>query len=284
MMTLLIARLTLQEAVRRKLVWAVLALSAVFVVLYIYGFQLVVDDVGVFNAERDNRPADIFPPEVQYSLMVMLGLWTVNFLAGVMTIFAAVGAISSEIEAGTLHVIVTKPLHRFEIIAGKYLGFLAMIVIYISCMVGAVVVTSRIVSGFSPPNIGRGLALMLLVSAILLSLTMLGSTIFSTMANGVIIFMLYGMALTGGLVEQIGTSLDNDTMIRIGVISSVLIPSDAMWKLASYEVQPSIAISLTGPNPFGTFVPPSDFAVRYAVFYCLAVTVSSMIVFHRRDI
>jgi ABC-2 type transport system permease protein len=284
MMTLLIARLTLQEAVRRKLVWAVLALSALFIVLYIYGFQIVVDDVDAFNNQRGGAPQDLLPRDVQMSIIVMLGLWTVNFLAGVMTIFAAVGAISSEIEAGTLHVIVTKPLARFEIIAGKYLGFLTMIIIYISMMFGGVILTSHFVGDYTPPNIGAGLALMILVSTILLSLTMLGSTIFSTMANGVVVFMLYGLALTGGLVEQIGTSLDNDTMIRIGVASSVLVPSDSMWKLASYKVQPTIAVSLTGPNPFGTFVPPSDFAVRYALFYCLAVVLISMAVFQRRDI
>ncbi|CAN5832501.1 ABC transporter permease [soil metagenome] len=284
MMTLLIARLTLQEAVRRKLVWAVLALSVLFVVLYIYGFQTVVDDVDTFNAERGGAPQQLLPRDVQMSIIVMLGLWTVNFLAGVMTIFAAVGAISSEIEAGTLHVIVTKPLNRFEIIAGKYLGFLTMIVIYISLMFGSVIVTSRVVGDYTAPNLLSGLALMILVSTILLSLTMLGSTIFSTMANGVIVFMLYGMALTGGLVEQIGTSLDNDTMIRIGVASSVLVPSDSMWKLASYKVQPAIAVSLTGPNPFGTFVPPSDFAVRYAIFYCLVIVLASMLAFQRRDL
>lgn len=284
MMPLLIARLTLQEAVRRKLVWVVLLLSAVFIVLYIYGFRVVVDDVEAFNAQRGGAPREIIPREVQMSVMVMLGLWTVNFLAGVMTIFAAVGAISSEIEAGTLHVIATKPLSRWEIIAGKYFGFLAMIVIYIGLMFASVIATARLVGDYTPPNMLTGLALMVLVSTILLSLTMLGSTIFSTMANGVVVFMLYGLALTGGLVEQIGTSLDNDTMIRLGVASSILVPSDAMWKLASYKVQPAIAVSFTGPNPFGTIVPPSDLAVRYAIFYCIAIVLASVFVFQRRDI
>jgi len=284
MMPLLIARLTFQEAVRRKLVWVVLVLSAVFIVLYVYGFHVVVDDFEAFNAQRGGAPRQFVPREVQMSVMVMLGLWTVNFLAGVMTIFAAVGAISSEIEAGTLHVIATKPLARYEIIAGKYLGFLGMIVSYIALMFACVIATARIVGDYTPPNMLTGLALMILVSTILLSLTMLGSTIFSTMANGVVVFMLYGLALTGGLVEQIGTSLDNDTMIRMGIASSILVPSDAMWKLASYKVQPALAVSLTGPNPFGTIVPPSDFAVRYAICYCLAVVAASVLVFHRRDI
>jgi Cu-processing system permease protein len=284
MTTLLIARLTFDEAFRRKMIWAVLLLSAAFLALYAFGFRIVHQDVQAFDAQRGGVPSEVFPYEVQASAMVLMGLYTVNFLAGIMTIFAAVGAIASEIEAGTLHAIIPKPLSRWEIIAGKYLGYLAMIAVYLALMVGGVVAVSRWVGEYTPPNILRGLALMILVSTILLSLTMLGSTVFSTMANGIIVFMLYGMAVTGGLVEQIGNALDNDTMVTIGVATSILVPSDAMWKLASYVVQPRVAVNMLGPNPFGTAAPPSDFAVRYAMIYCVVLVVTSMFVFSRRDI
>jgi Cu-processing system permease protein len=284
MTTLLIARLTFDEAFRRKMIWAVLLLSAAFLALYVVGFRIVHNDMQAFDQRRGGTPSEVFPYDVQASAMVLMGLYTVNFLAGIMTIFAAVGAIAGEIEAGTLHAIIPKPLSRWEIIAGKYLGFLAMIAIYLALMVGGVVVVARFVGGYAPPNILRGLLLMILVSTILLSLTMLGSTIFSTMANGIIVFMLYGMAVTGGLVEQIGNALDNDTMVKIGVVTSVLVPSDAMWKLASYVVQPRVAVNMLGPNPFGTAAPPSEFAVRYAMFYCLVLVLASMLIFRRRDI
>jgi Cu-processing system permease protein len=284
MTTLLIARLTFDEAFRRKMIWAVLLLSAAFLALYTFGFRIVRDDVQAFDAQRGGAPSQVFPYEVQASAMVLMGLYTVNFLAGIMTIFAAVGAIASEVEAGTLHAIIPKPLSRWEIIAGKYLGYLAMIAVYLALMVGGVVAVSRFVGDYTPPNILRGLLLMILVSTILLSLTMLGSTIFSTMANGIIVFMLYGMAVTGGLVEQIGNALDNDTMVTIGVATSILVPSDAMWKLASYVVQPRVAVNMLGPNPFGTAAPPSDFAVRYAMIYCVVLVAASMLMFRRRDI
>jgi Cu-processing system permease protein len=282
--TLLIARLTLDEAVRRRMVLVVLLLSGAFLALYAYGFNLVHEDLQRFDAQRGGLPASVLPYEVQASAMVLLGLYTVNFLAGIMTIFAAVGAIAGEIESGTLQSIIPKPLARWEIIAGKYLGFLAMIVVYLSLMVAGVTIVSRTIGDYSPPNVLRGLALMILVSTILLSLTMLGSTIFSTMANGVLVFMLYGMAVTGGLVEQIGNALDNDTMVRIGILTSIMVPSDAMWKLASYVVQPRVAVNMLGPNPFGTAAPPSDFAVRYALLYCSALVFASMLIFSRRDI
>jgi Cu-processing system permease protein len=284
MRTFLIAQITFQEAFRRKMIVAVLFLSVLFLALYAFGFKLLVDDFETFNEQRSGMPAQVLPYEIQASAMVMLGLYTVNFLAGIMTIFAAVGAISSEIESGTLHAVLSKPIARWEIIAGKYAGFMIMISAYIAFMVGGVVLVSTSVGNYTPPNVMQGTALIILVSMILLSLTMLGSTLLSTMANGITVFMLYGMALTGGLVEQIGTALSNDTMVRIGVTSSILLPSDAMWKLASYVVQPAIAVNLIGPNPFGTAKPPSTFAVQYAVAYCLVLVVASMFVFRRRDI
>ncbi len=286
MRSLVIARLTFREAFRRKVIWGVAVLSVIFVVLYVFGFHLVVNDFREFQARQRARPAAGPAPtyEIVASFMVLLGLWTVNFLAGIMTIFAVVGAIAGEIDAGTLHAIVPKPIGRWEIVLGKYLGYAAMLVTYIVVMVAAVVATAWGVGSYVPPNIVKGTALIVLVSLILLSLTMLGSTIFSTVANGVIAFMLYGMAVTGGLVEQVGTALNNDTMVRIGVISSLVVPSDSMWRLASYVVQPRLAVNFVGPTPFGTTVPPSALAVEYAVAYCLALLVGAVVVFQRRDL
>ena len=288
MSALIIARLTFREAFRRKVIWGVALLSFIFVVLYIFGFHLVVADYERMAARRAANPGTgggaFMTRDIESSLMVLMGLYTVNFLAGVMTIFAAVGAIAGEVEAGTLHAIVPKPLSRWEIVLGKYLGFAVMIAVYIAAMVAAVAITARLVAGYTTPRILTGMLLMILVSLILLSLTMLGSTVFSTVANGVVVFMLYGLAATGGLVEQIGTSLNNDTLTRIGVISSVLVPSDSMWRLASYLTQPRLANLFIGPNPFGTSIPPSPFAVHYAMVYCAILFVAAVLVFRYRDL
>jgi len=169
-------------------------------------------------------------------------------------------------------------------VLGKWLGYALMLVVYIAVMVATVVVTARLVGDYRPPNALAAYGLIVLVALILLSLTILGSTLFSTVANGVIVFMLYGMAITGGLVEQIGTALDNDVLIRIGVISSILVPSDGMWRLASYLVQPRLAVNFLGPNPFGTTVPPSTLAVWYSVAYALVLLLLALLRFQRRDL
>ncbi len=281
----IIAQLTFREGLRKKLVLGVILLSLIFAVLYVWGFHLFVQDWRAMEAQRQSRGATtILPYEVFASAMVLLGLWTVNFLAGVMTIFAAVGTIASEIEQGTLHAIIPKPIHRWEIVLGKWLGYAGMLAIYIGVMVAIVTMTARFIGDYRPPNILQAYGLILLVAFMLLSLTMLGSTLFSTVANGVIVFMLYGLAITGGLVEQIGTALDNDILVRIGVIVSILVPSDSMWRLASYLVQPRIAVNFLGPNPFGTTVPPSSLAVWYSIGYTVVLLLLAMARFQRRDL
>ena len=282
----IIARLTLREALRRKVILGVVVLSVAFIALYALGFHYFRDNYISLAARRAARPdAGPMPSyPTSASAMVLLGLYTVNFLTGIMTIFAAVGTVAGEIESGTLDAIVPKPIGRWQIIAGKYIGFAIMLSIYIALMVAGVALTSHVVGHYAPPHLVHGTMLVILVSMILLSLTMLGSTLFSTMTNGIIIFMLYGVAVTGGLVEQLGTALNSNTMVHIGIGSSILLPSDSMWRLASYVVQPSLAISFIGPNPLGTTVPPSELAVRYSIVYCIALLVGSMLLFQRRDL
>jgi ABC-type transport system involved in multi-copper enzyme maturation permease subunit len=282
----IIARLTVREAFRRKVILGVVLLSLAFIALYAIGFHLFRDNYLSLEARRSARtgagPAPSYA--VSASAMVLLGLYTVNFLTGIMTIFAAVGTVAGEIEAGTLDAIVPKPIGRWQIIVGKYLGFAVMLSAYIILMVCGVALTAHTAGHYAPPHLVHGTLLVILVSMILLSLTMLGSTLFSTMTNGIIVFMLYGVAVTGGLVEQLGTALNSDTMVKIGIGSSILLPSDSMWRLASYVVQPSLAISFIGPNPLGTTVPPSDRAVHYSIVYCLALVIGSVLVFQRRDL
>lgn len=284
---LVIARLTLREALRKKMIWGVMALSAAFALLYAWGFVQVHADFLAQNAAGTASGADggrIITFQFVAGILVSLGLYTINFLSGVMTIFAAVGTVASEVEAGTFQAIVPKPLARWEIILGKYLGFAAMIAGYVAIMATDVFVTAYIVAGYWAPNSIAAGALVLLVSLILLALTMLGSTILPTMANGVVVFMLYGMALLGGLLEQLGSLLTIQSLVVVGVVTSLLLPSDVIWQLASYLLQPAVNVRFTGPIPIAAAAAPSPLMVVYAVAYCVVLLTLAAVVFTKRDL
>jgi ABC-type transport system involved in multi-copper enzyme maturation permease subunit len=276
---LLFARITLREAVRKKMILAVLLLSAVFAGMYAFGFYKFHESFISRPLTRGNNPLGY---EAAAGIMVIMGFYVVNFLAGVMAIFASVGSISSEIETSTFHAVVPKPLHRWEIVLGKWLGFAVMLALYVALMTGAVVLSAWSIGRYLPPNLFGAVLLVILVSLLLMSMTILGSTILSTITNGIVIFMLYGIGLTGGLVEQIGTLLNNEVLKTIAIIASLAVPSDIIYKKAADIMWPASAPNV--PTPFTPAVPPSDAMVLYAVIYMLLALGGAMLVFRRRDL
>lgn len=288
MKAFVIMRLTLREALRKRMIWGVLALSLLFMVLYFWGFTQVREEFER-NATRraqsgSGTRGEILTFDLVATIMVGLGFYTVNFLGGVMTIFASVGTIAGEIESGTFQAIVPKPLSRWELVVGKLLGFAVMIVVYIAFMSAWILASARIVANYTPANIIPAVGLVMLVSLILLALTILGSTVLQTMANGVVVFMLYGGAMLGGLLETMGSVFNIQSLINVGVITGLILPSDVIWRLASGILQPNSNLRFDSPIPIAVASPPSNAMVVYAVAYVLVLTGGAVLSFRRRDL
>ncbi|MBI3965243.1 MAG: ABC transporter permease subunit [Chloroflexi bacterium] len=280
MKSIVVARLTVGEAARRRMLLAALLLSAVFLVVYALGLHYGLRD---FEVRAARRPVSEQFMTFFIGQTVLAGLYVVSFLAGLIAIFMSVGTISGEIDAGTLHTLVAKPLRRWEIVIGKWLGYLALLFCYTAIMAFGVLVIAYVRSGYWPPATLPGLGSLLLGPVLLLSLSLAGSTILPTLANGVVAFSLYGVALIGGFVEQIGSLAENRTMENIGVAASLVIPSDSLWKLAAHLLQPPRG--LVGiPSPFAPASPPSTLLVGYALLYIGFALATAVAVFSKRDL
>jgi hypothetical protein len=108
---LVIARLTIKEATRRWAFVGGLLLGAGMMALLAYVFANV------------KRHGEFLPAEVQGSLVVHFGLVITRFFSAVMATALVCGAIATELERGTLTLVVTKPIRRWQIVVGKWLGF-----------------------------------------------------------------------------------------------------------------------------------------------------------------
>ena len=64
--------------------------------------------------------------------MLMIGLYTVDLLAVVMTILTSVDTISGEVASGTIQAIAMKPMARWQIVIGKWIGFAGMVTGYVA--------------------------------------------------------------------------------------------------------------------------------------------------------
>jgi ABC-type transport system involved in multi-copper enzyme maturation permease subunit len=270
-----IARLTFHEAWRRWVVLVALALSAVFLLLFAAGVA--------FMNEKANPGANAFIQRQMHNFLLLAGLYVVHFLTVMLSIFASVDAISGEIASHTIQTIATKPLRRWQIVLGKWLGYVGMIGIYICLLAAGILGIIYGLTGYAPSNILPALSLLVLEAIVLVSLSLLTSTHFSTLANGVALVLLYGLAFIGAWVEQVGSVLRAPAAVKVGIITSLVLPVEALWRRAAFLLQPP-GISASRLSPFAAFSVPSVAMVIYAALYAVVALAAALLAFRRRDL
>src|ERR1700737_2578062 len=259
-----IARVTPQEGVSRRLILAGVVISLGYIGLFALGFHFAYDKAFENSMNAESR----LSLGIAFATLTLFGVYVVNYLASFLALFLSVGAISGEIDAGTLHAVLARPLNRSEFIIGRWLGYVVMIVAYVAAMTGLVLLVARLVAGYEVPDPTHALLLMSLEGVLLLTLSLLGSTLMPTLANGVVVFTLLGLAWLAGIIEFVGRLLQNapdvtggDAMVNIGTAVSLLLPSDALWRGASYYLEsPALLAAMgvaRGGIPFFSSTPPA---------------------------
>jgi len=273
--------LTLREAGRRKVLWGLLILTLAFLALYGLGLSFVHDRI----VESGGLPRGLrfFTVEAIYNFWLMAALYTANFLIVMMAVLTSIDTVAGEIASGTIQSIAVKPLHRRDILLGKWLGFALMLGVYAALLVGGVIGVTALISGYTPPNPLSGFGLMFLEGLVLLSVSLLGGTRLSTLANGVLGFGLFGVAFIGGWIEQIGSfpGVGSDAAVTIGHIASLLMPSEALWRRASMEMSQGLSLI---PSPFTTFSTPEPGVAVYAIAFAGLASLLAILSFQRRDL
>jgi Cu-processing system permease protein len=272
----IIAGMTFREAARKKILWTALIAGA--------GFFLVFG-VGLHYQMADFSRGSI-PPFLQYQIlsgMLMIGLYTVDLLAVVMTILTSVDTISGEIDSGTIHAIATKPIARWQVLVGKWIGFIGMLAIYVALMFGGTVAEAHWIAGVVPQNPIAGALLVFLECVLALTVTFMFGTWFSTLTNGVIVLGLHGLAFLGGWLEQMSGFAEGSRLVTLGVVSSLVMPTEAIWRRAAFEMESPLAGSLQF-SPFADISVPSLAMIGYAGAFMLGALAVAIYHFQNRDL
>jgi ABC-type transport system involved in multi-copper enzyme maturation permease subunit len=283
---LVIARLTVQETSRRRLILALVILTLIVVGFSAWGFQKITT---VTNSEGAT-----LPPE-QVALITSQLLIVVTFMySGVLALSAAVVAgplISSEVESGLLLSILARPVRRSEVVIGKWLGLAVLIAIYAAGSALLELAAVDWATGYLPPH---PLQLILYVGAeglVLLSLGLALSTRLSGITGGVIALVAWLMGWIAGVVGDVGAGLQNQAVENVGVISHLLLPTDGLWRGAIYAMEPEAFIAtmraagtVARANPFAAVDPPPITFLGWVVVWFALMLALSVWSFRTREI
>jgi ABC-type transport system involved in multi-copper enzyme maturation permease subunit len=271
-----IAGNTLREAARKRVLVASLLFGIAF---------LVVFGLGIAAIDRDitKQGQSLMERRLILNMIIMAGLYAGNFLVVMTAAFMPADTLSGEIASGVMQTVAAKPIPRSSIVLGKWIAYWIVIAAYLALMAGGVLAIARFVTGVTPPNFQEGLALMLLEATLLLTVTIAAGTRLSTIATGVTVFGLYGLAFLGGWFEQIGTMMENKSAPYIGTIASLIMPSEALWQRASYVMHPPLMRDLH-MTPFSPASLPSVAMLVWAGGYVVVTLLFALWSFRRRPL
>jgi ABC-2 type transport system permease protein len=276
----IMAGVTFREAARKKVLWMALAAGWAFLALFGTGLYFQMKDF-------TSRMNPLLARQVINGLL-MVGLYAVDLLAVAMTVMTSADTLSGEIASGTIHAVATKPVTRWEIMLGKWLGFVGMLTLYVAMMVGGItgltyLLSWHFLSPVMPRHLPLGTGLIWLECVLLLNLTFLFGTTFSTLTNGVLALGMHGIAFIGGWMEQAGTLTHSPRATTVGIVASLLMPSEALWRRAVFEMQ-SPLVSVLGFGPFSAVSVPSGLMIGYASIYLALALALALRRFSHRDL
>lgn len=279
-----VAAITFREAWRRWVVVAAGVMTIAFLALYATGMHFMARDIasGALVAEA----ASEYARHLLGVQMMQLALFPASLIVGLTAVLASVASISGDLDTGVMYGVITRPIRRSELVLGKFLGLGTMLAVYALGLLGAIIGIAVWKIGFPLANLPGALALFVLEPLVLLALALLGSSRLPTLANGVLCMAIYGVSFVGGLIEQIGSMIPNQIMVNIGIISSLLLPVDAIHRKAISILTPT-GLQLTlaqGGGGFGSSATPSAWMVGYAVVFVAAMVLAAILALGRRDL
>ena len=280
---LIVARLALQEALRRRVLLVVVVLTVIFGGLYAWGCSELFGDVDQFSDSSTGLDATALAGSTIVGLAMFGGL----FLGVVLATFLTAGAVRGDAERGLLQPLIVRPLGRTEYLLGRFLAAAVVSALYVLLVYfGAVLVTGLI--GDWWPEHPVGSAVRLAGGAVLIAaLALLGSVFLSATANGILMLMAYGMGLLAGLLGAIGDAIPSPTLQHIASTASWVLPFEALYRDALrllVQDVPGVTGAIVQLGPLGGSHDAGPLLIPWAVLYLLGVLVLAALAFARRDV
>ena len=279
---LTIAGLTLREALRRRVVLALIGLTVVLLLLSWWGFSRLAADVG---------EATLTSGETRLIASILLNLVMFGFslIAALGTAFLAGPTLSGETESGIALAVLARPIRRSAFLLGKWLGLVGFGATFVVTAGVAQLIVVRQTVDYWPPRPAAALALLAAQTVLLLTLAVLLSTVISPMASGVITVGLFGATWIAGVVGGIGAALGNESVERIGTVSRMLLPTDGLWRGAMNAFQDPAALINFGDDgggafPFLSVAPVTPAYVAWAVLWAVMIWGVAASSFIRKDL
>ena len=273
----------LREAVRRRVLLVVALLTAVFLGLYTLAAFEAFDSLD--GASGGGIPID--ERALTGGTLLGLAMFVALFLGVVLAVFLTLDAVRGDAERGLLQPLVVRPVGRTTLLAGRLLAASTVCASYVVIVFLLAALITRAAGDFTPSSLVVPAAGLALGVVTVVAVSLLGTTLLSTTANGIAVFMVFATGLAAGLLGQIGDGLDVDALTTTSSIISWMVPFEALYQNGLHALTSDIT-GATGVivqlGPFGGASNVGAAIWPYAVAWSAAVLALAAVAFRRRDL
>ncbi len=287
---LTIARATVRESARKKLVVALAVITLLGIGLTGFGFWRLT--VLSHEVVRGVPRLSVTELKTVTSQLLIVAMFAFSFVLALSTVFMAAPSIAGELESGVASAVLTRPIRRIQFLAGKWVGLGVLAAAYVAIASTLEFVVVDLVTGYRPPHPLQFVAFLTGEALVTLTLTTLLSTRMSPVTGGVVALGGFMLAWMGGIAAAVGTALNNQGVATVGTITRLVMPSDGLWHGAVYSLEPAAAIAgvlssgraQAAANPFfASAGPPLAYLLWVAAWGVTVFSVASWS-FRRREI
>ncbi|GAX88596.1 ABC transporter permease [Effusibacillus lacus] len=288
-----IARLAFKEILYKKIFLITILMSIAFLVFYGTATQFAAGKMfeGVGNPGM-NDPYFLLRKNMLSTQLLGVGLYFASFITGLLAILSSVGSIASEIESRQIDTLLARPLHRRSIVLGKFVGLGGLLTVYACALFIGIILVNQLMGGpymsveVTLQQVLKAISLFALQPLLLVGVALLFSSMMTTINGGIILIILYGISFIGGFVEQIGVLTENDSLVNIGIVSSLIFPLDSLFRKMTIFLFDTAddPISFASQGLFGSISAPSSFMILYTILYGAAALWLAIRKFEARDV
>lgn len=255
-----IARATVGEAVRRKVLLIIFFIAALLL--------FIAPLLSVLSARQEKTVLTGF----------VLGI--VQLSSAVIAITLTVYMIPNEVERRTIYTILSKPVQRYQFLVGKYLGA----VLTLAIMMGFMGVITVAEFGLIQRDLAKGISLLQGIAMFFVQMSLLAavamclSTFVAPLVN---FFLSGGIYLIGTLGFPFFDSFNSNPNAPPFAKAMSWIVTSVLPNFSSYNVQnPLINPQTNISNPIGYAIN----AVVYGVVYIMIMLIIGMMMFDRKEV
>lgn len=279
--TLIIARLTLREAFRRRLLWVLVGLTALIVGLTWWAFSRLAEASPVTGSVEILGVSQV---------TVMLA-FMFSFVLAMTAVFAGAPAIGPDIENGLLLAMLARPIRRAEVVLGRWLGLAAVLVVYALAAGYLELAAVVLATGYTPVEPLTAPLYLAGESLVLLTLAIVLSTRIASVAGGAVAVVGYGLAWMAGVLGGVGEIFNNDVLRTTGTVARLILPSDVLWRGCAGALSPSEGVlGSAGVNAqlyrFSPFsgAPPSLPWLAWCAIWVVGALAIGILLLRRREL